>query len=256
MRKRDLLVGISFIFAFLVISYAITVKNILGLGSSTLRPLAHFYLTHSFSKGILTSHSTEVVTAIVWNYRGFDTLFETFVFFLAIMGTFGILRFTANQKKMVRVAEAKEPHRQMDLIVRSTTKIVIVAIVAVSASIALHGHITPGGGFQSGSAMTVAALLLFAVFSKFTVERKGLDIKHVISAYTLGLSLILLAVLLPLLIYSGKILQINLLPGDMGLLTLDVGEYIAVTSGFFTVFLILGISEHIFKKVLGGEKHD
>ncbi|AJC71348.1 sodium:proton antiporter [Thermococcus guaymasensis DSM 11113] len=254
--KRDVIVAVSFLLAFLFIAYAVTVENVLGLGGTELRPLGEFYLSHSFAHEGLTSHSPEVVTAIVWNYRGFDTLFETFVFFLAIMGAFSVLRLTSEQEKIVKELEASEPHRHMDLITRAITKLVVVMIVAISASIALHGHLTPGGGFQGGSAMAVASLLLFAVFSKFTIERKGLTVKHTVSAYALGLALILATVLAPVFLYGGKVLEINLLPGEMGLFNLDVGEYLAVTFGFLTVFLVLGVSEWIFKTVLRGEVDD
>jgi len=253
--KRDVIVAVSFLGAFAFIAYALVYANVLGLGGAELRPLGEFYLGHAFAHEF-SSHSPEVVTAIVWNYRGFDTLFETFVFFLAIMGAFSVLRLTDEGEKIVRELEAKEPHRQMDLITRSTTKLVVVMIIAISASIALHGHLTPGGGFQGGSAMAVASLLLFAVFSKFTLERKGLNLRHTISAYALGLALILATVLAPVFLYGGKVLEINLLPGETGLFNLDVGEYTAVTFGFLTVFLVLGVSEWIFKTVLRGEVDD
>ncbi|WP_367883580.1 MnhB domain-containing protein [Thermococcus peptonophilus] len=142
----------------------------------------------------------------------------------------------------------------MDLIVRATVKLVVIMIVSISASIALHGHLTPGGGFQGGSAMAVASLLLFAAFSKFTLERKGLTLRHTVSAYALGLALILTTVIVPVFLYGGKVLEINLLPEEIGLFNLDVGEYTAVTFGFLTVFLVLGgVSEWIFKNVLRRE---
>lgn len=250
--KRDALVAVSFLLAFVVISYAVTVENVLGLGSGKLRPLGEFYLGHSFAPGGMASHSPEVVTAIVWNYRGFDTLFETFVFFLAIIGTLSILRLTGDEERIVKGMERAEPHRHMDLIVRVITRLVLLMIIAISASIALHGHLTPGGGFQGGSAMAVAALLLFAVFSKFTLERRGLTLGHTLGAYAAGIAVILITAYAPLAL-GGRFLQINLLPGEMGLFNLDVGEYLAVSFGFLSVFLILGVPEWIFKRVLRGE---
>ncbi|WP_367883579.1 hypothetical protein [Thermococcus peptonophilus] len=108
--KRDVYVAVSFLLAFLVISYAVTVKDVLGIAQNPLRPLGgEFYLSHAFAHEGPTSHSPEVVTAIVWNYRGFDTLFETFVFFLAIMGALSVLRLTKEQEKEVRELEAREP---------------------------------------------------------------------------------------------------------------------------------------------------
>jgi multicomponent Na+:H+ antiporter subunit B len=169
------------------------------------------------------------------------------------MGALSVLRLTKEQEKQVRDLERREPHRRMDLIVRATVKLVVIMIVSISASIALHGHLTPGGGFQGGSAMAVASLLLFAAFSKFTLERKGLTLRHTVSAYALGLAIILTTVLAPVFLYGGKVLEINLLPGETGLFNLDVGEYTAVTFGFLTVFLVLGVSEWIFKSVLRRE---
>ncbi len=250
--KRDTAVALSFLLAFLVLSYAVVEKDVMGLSKNPLRPLGEFYLGHAFASGELTSHSPEVVTAIVWNYRGFDTLFETFVFFLAIMGTLSVLRLREGQERMVRDMERVEPHRHMDLIVRVITRLVLLMIIGISASIALHGHLTPGGGFQGGSAMAVASLLLFAVFSKFTLERRGLTLRHTLGAYAVGIAIILLTVYAPLAL-GGRFLQINLLPGELGLFDLDVGEYLAVSFGFLSVFLILGVSEWIFRRILRGE---
>ncbi len=240
--KRDILTALSLLAAMAVLSYAAVLS---GFVSGGLRPLGLEYLKTAAT-------TPEVVTTIVWNYRGFDTLFETFVFFLAIAGTLSVLRLSREQEKDVKSSEEAEPHRMMDEIVRATTKIVVVAIISVSASIALHGQLTPGGGFQAGSAMAVASLLLFVVFSKFVLERSGLTLRHTLAAYAVGLSLILLMVFIPVLL-GGHALQINLLPGETGLLTLDIGEYTAVTFGFLSVFLVLGISEWIFKAVLRRE---
>ncbi len=240
--RRDYLTAVAMLLAMATLSYA-AVNS--GFIAGKVRPLGESYL-----RGAV--HSPEVVTSIVWNYRGFDTLFETFVFFLAIAGTLSVLRLNQSQEKEVRRREEVEPHRLMDGIVRVTTKIVVVAIISVSASIAIHGQKTPGGGFQAGSAMAVASLLLFVVFSKFTLERSGLTLKHVLTVYATGLATILGTALLPV-VMGGHVLQIDMFPGDSGLFSLDVGEYTAVTFGFLSVFLVLGISEWIFKGILREE---
>jgi len=240
--RRDVVVALLLLMAMAVLSYSAVAS---GFARGSLRPLGAEYLERAAS-------TPEVVTAIVWNYRGFDTLFETFVFFLAIAGTLSVLRLSSRQEREVRRSEEREPHRKMDEIVRVITKLVVVAIVAVSASIAIHGQLTPGGGFQAGSAMAVASLLLFVVFSKFVLERSGLTLRHTLTAYAAGLAVILVTVFLPVLM-GGHLLQIDLLPGESGLLSLDVGEYTAVTFGFLSVFLVLGISEWIFKGVLREE---
>ncbi|NJE47961.1 sodium:proton antiporter, partial [Thermococcus sp. GR7] len=110
--------------------------------------------------------SPEVVTSILWDYRGIDTLFETAVFFLAIIGSLTVFRLTKEQEKEVKTEPTQvEP---LPLPIRTVTKVIVAMILAVSASIALHGHLTPGGGFQGGSALAVAPLLIIAAYSKYT----------------------------------------------------------------------------------------
>jgi len=248
---RRLSAALSLLAAFAVVSYLTVVENAFALLSNSLRELGRFYLENAFSHTRFSSHSPEVVTAIVWNYRGFDTLFETFVFFLAIMGALGVLRLTREQYRELLLLSEREPIRRMDLIMRKITLLVVVMIAAISASIALHGHLTPGGGFQGGSALAVALLLLFAVFSKYSLERI-LSLGRVLVIYSLGIALIVGTALVPVLL-GGNVLEINLLPGELGLFNLDVGEYIAVGMGFLAVFLVLGVPERLFKAILRGE---
>ncbi|NJE79722.1 sodium:proton antiporter, partial [Thermococcus sp. GR4] len=82
----------------------------------------------------------EVVTSILWDYRGIDTLFETAVFFLAIIGSLTVFRLTKEQEKEVKKAESTPT--ELTPIVKDVTKVIVVMILAVSASIALHGHLT------------------------------------------------------------------------------------------------------------------
>ncbi|NJE07655.1 sodium:proton antiporter [Thermococcus sp. M39] len=250
--RREIIAAVTLLLAFFVLSYLIVMNNGIGLRENELRSLGKFYLENAFShEGTYTSHSPEVVTAIIWNYRGFDTFFETFVFFLAIIGSLSALRMTEKQKDMLKVLSTFERIRKMDLIIRGITRVVVVMIVAISASIALHGHLTPGGGFQGGAALTVATLLFFATHSKYTAERKGLTLERSLGVYALGLLIIITTVLIPVYL-GGRILEINLL-GEVGLFNLDLGEYLAVGAGFLSIFLILGIPEKIFRELLRGE---
>ena len=82
MRK---LLPLALILAIIFIgAYLITPKL---TPQTDVRPLGKFYLENSCF-GDYSAKSPEVVTSILWDYRGVDTLFETSVFFLAIMGIF------------------------------------------------------------------------------------------------------------------------------------------------------------------------
>ncbi|MEO2151549.1 MAG: MnhB domain-containing protein, partial [Thermococcus sp.] len=129
-------------------------------------------------------------------YRGIDTLFETAVFFLAIIGSLTLFRLSKEQSEE---AKQGEPKPQLPEPVVVVTKLTVAMILAVSASIALHGQLTPGGGFQGGSALAVAPLLIIAAYTKYALEKNGLDKTRAIIIRSIGLFGIALTALTPLL---------------------------------------------------------
>ena len=107
-------------------------------------------------------HVSEVVTAVVFDYRGFDTLGEEFILFASVVGVALLLRAG-------REEEEHEPHREARARGESaTTDAIRVAglgmigpTVLVGLAIAAHGHVTPGGGFQGGVILATASVLGF-----------------------------------------------------------------------------------------------
>lgn len=221
-----------------------------------LRPLGEFYLKNSYF-GEYSAKSPEVVTSILWDYRGVDTLFETSVFFLAIIGSLTLFRLNKKQEEWAK-QKPKEFTGGLTLVIKSVTKIIVAMILAVSASIALHGHLTPGGGFQGGSALAVAPLLIIAAYSKYALEEHGLDKTRALILRSIGLLGIALTALIPLLT-GGFIMQNQpIFPAEIGgqlvggsLIYYNLFEFLAVGAGFTAVFLLLAIPEKVFKEILG-----
>ncbi len=220
-----------------------------------VRPLGKYYLNYSyFEHGNITrtAKSPEAVTAIVWDYRGLDTLFETTVFFLAVMGGLTLFRVEKADLSKTRIK-----YIGMTMIVKQATKILAVLIIAVSASIALHGHLTPGGGFQGGTALAIAPLLVLAAYSKYILEEHGLTYLKAILIRSISLSMIWIVVLMPALngynlmqnqpFYPGEIFN-QLISGS--LFFYNLLEYLAIGMGFTAVFLYLSIPEKIYLEEL------
>jgi multicomponent Na+:H+ antiporter subunit B len=107
-------------------------------------------------------HVSEAVTAVVFDYRGFDTLGEEFILFAAVIGVALLLRASREEEEF-------EPRREAEAHGESpTTDAIRVAglgmvgpTVLVGLSIAAHGHVTPGGGFQGGVILATGSLLVF-----------------------------------------------------------------------------------------------
>ena len=54
----------------------------------------------------------------------------------------------------------------MTLIVKTITRLIVGFIVVFGASVILHGHLTPGGGFAGGSMLACGLVLLLLAFGK------------------------------------------------------------------------------------------
>jgi multicomponent Na+:H+ antiporter subunit B len=107
-------------------------------------------------------HVSEVVTAIVFDYRGFDTLGEEYILFAAVVGAALLLRASREEEEHEprREAEARGESPTTDAI-RVTGLGMIGPTVLLGLVIAAHGHVTPGGGFQGGVILATGSLLVF-----------------------------------------------------------------------------------------------
>lgn len=98
--------------------------------------------------------AANVVTAIVVSYRGFDTLGEVAVLFTATAGVGALLargRSGLNEKKRDR--------RPATEILQTAAGLLSGLLVMFGVYIFMHGHLTPGGGFQGGVVIATAVLL-------------------------------------------------------------------------------------------------
>jgi len=137
---------LSIIVVFLLIS---SIWHFLpALSKSKTFDVGHYYIEHAKKD----TGAANVVTSIVLNFRGFDTLGEVTVLFLASLGI-GFL-FAGKKKDYI-------PRLQPSLILRVSAKILFPFLILFGAYIFIHGHLTPGGGFQGGAIIASAVLFLY-----------------------------------------------------------------------------------------------
>jgi multicomponent Na+:H+ antiporter subunit B len=101
--------------------------------------------------GIKQTGATNIVTSVVVNYRGFDTLGEVTVLFLASIGLSAILYRKKEEKRKKR--------RESSLILYTGCRFLFPLILLFGSYIFIHGHLTPGGGFQGGAIIASGFLL-------------------------------------------------------------------------------------------------
>jgi multicomponent Na+:H+ antiporter subunit B len=100
-------------------------------------------------------HVTNVVAAIVFDYRGFDTLGEELMLFAAVMGVALLLREARDE------GERPEDAVRSDA-VAAVGLLLVGPMVVVGLYIVAHGYLTVGGGFQGGVATAAGLALLYA----------------------------------------------------------------------------------------------
>jgi len=110
-----------------------------------------------------------VITAIVVNYRGFDTLGEVSVLFLAATGLGSIL-YRRRKEGEHSVAISKSSSQ----LLQAGSKLIYPAILVLGAYVFIHGHLTPGGGFQGGAIIATGILLMMMSYKDFHLNHSVL----------------------------------------------------------------------------------
>jgi multicomponent Na+:H+ antiporter subunit B len=107
-------------------------------------------------------HITDVVTAVNFDYRGFDTLGEEFIFFAAVVGVVLILREQPDERPghVEDFATGRAVPPTSDA-VRVLGLGLTPLSVLFGIDVVTHGQLTPGGGFQGGVVLATAVLLIY-----------------------------------------------------------------------------------------------
>jgi multicomponent Na+:H+ antiporter subunit B len=124
-------------------------------------------------------HATDIVTALNFDIRAFDTLGEEFILFASVTGVSLLLRQLRGEKQQDQQAQGIEEHAFAGASdgLKLVSLVLIPVIVAFGAYLVLHGQLTPGGGFQGGvvlAAGPVAILLAGRYLSMKAVAPKVL----------------------------------------------------------------------------------
>ncbi len=142
-----------------------------------------YYITHSISDTSVPN----LVTSVLADYRGYDTMFETIVIFAAGIVCIFLLRtfkpvipdskmyrhtptgLTLRIEKGGKTPDDSEQFERIDsewipydLVIRTTCRMIIPFIQIFALYVIAHGHHSPGGGFQGGVILG-ASLVLFAI---------------------------------------------------------------------------------------------
>ncbi len=133
-----------------IIALGITLSLMaIPFGQSTAE-VGQYYIDN----GIEETGAANIVTSVVVNYRGFDTLGEVTILCIASIGLGAILTTRKKQKLEKKIEPAS-------LIVYTGCRFLFPLILLFGAYIFIHGHLSPGGGFQGGAIVASAFVLIY-----------------------------------------------------------------------------------------------
>jgi multicomponent Na+:H+ antiporter subunit B len=97
----------------------------------------------------IRQHTANTVASVTFDERALDTLAEEFMLFAAAVGSVLLLRRLGTEEEDRGEAHRYGPEDVFES-VRLVGYLLLPATLLVGAYVVLHGHISPGGGFQGG----------------------------------------------------------------------------------------------------------
>jgi len=115
------------------------------------------YLNEGESEG----GAKNIITGVILNYRGYDTMGEVTVIFSALCATIALLD---REKRKVSRSGVDASGVRASVIVRTVVRFLVPIVVFFAAYMILHGEATPGGGFQGGAIIGASVIIFTLVF--------------------------------------------------------------------------------------------
>jgi multicomponent Na+:H+ antiporter subunit B len=201
-------------------------------------PINNEVSEHYLEHGEEETGSANAVTAMILSYRGFDTLGESCVLFLAVVSVMMLLlRDEKNtdehdlQKMRLEDIIAEEHH---DIILKQAARFLVPCIFLFAIYVLLNGETSPGGGFSGGTILGAGLILFSSAYGPGNM-RIILTYETYSAVRTFGL--VLYITLYGAYIFIGANNLPNYLEGMTLLIDLAVGLVVACTVyGFYAMF--------------------
>jgi multicomponent Na+:H+ antiporter subunit B len=114
----------------------------------------------------LPRHAPNVVTSINFDQRGLDTFGEETILLASVIGAATLLR-PADDERESRPPDAG----RMLHATRLAGYVLLPVTLVIGADVVVHGHLTPGGGFQGGVILATGLHLMYLAGSYSALRR-------------------------------------------------------------------------------------
>ncbi|GAB6138132.1 hydrogen gas-evolving membrane-bound hydrogenase subunit E [Halanaerobaculum tunisiense] len=126
-------------------------------------------------QGVADTGAINLVTAILFDYRGFDTLGEATVI-LVVVSTISLL---ANPGRPIAA------YNSFSALVHQGISLIVPFLYVLGFYLILYGHLSPGGGFAGGVVIATIFILLTVTYGlRHDPEEKTLKKKSLLEKYS------------------------------------------------------------------------
>jgi multicomponent Na+:H+ antiporter subunit B len=132
-------------------------------------PTATHVIPRYLEKAEEEAHTENVITGIILNYRGYDTMGEVTVIFCALAAVLAVLGRERRGRIHGFVDRSSVPS---STIVRTMVRFIVPFIILFSVYTILHGEISPGGGFQGGAIIGGSMIIFTTIFGLYESSRR------------------------------------------------------------------------------------
>jgi multicomponent Na+:H+ antiporter subunit B len=152
---------------------------VLAIGMSGLPKFGHYVGVYGHAIdgfGVSLRHATDLITALNFDFRAFDTLGEEFILFGSVLGVMLILRELRGEQPQISREESEEhAFGGASEALRALALGLIPSLIALAVYVIVHGQLTPGGGFQGGLILGSGPLSVFLAGRYLRMKRIAPD---------------------------------------------------------------------------------
>lgn len=187
----------------------LTLPESAGLREAVAAQLHHSGVTHP-------------VTAVLLNFRGYDTLLEVAVLLLALIGTWSL-----------RLAPPDRSGERPGPVLRELVRLLVPILIVIAGYLLWLGAHAPGGAFQAGALLAAAGVLLVLV----EVRPLG-NLPPAALRLLAALGVVVFLAVALLLMWGGRLLEYPV--ERAGLLILVIESSATVSIGLALAYLFRG----------------
>lgn len=157
----------------LLIYTALDLPQFGGADALVDNEVSRFYV----EEGLEDTGAVNIISGIILDFRGFDTLGESHVLFIAACTVLLLLHLPQGDDpdslRMRMAAESDDRHFEPrhDPILQGGAQLLVPLLIVFGAYILLNGHLSPGGGFSGGAVLGAGMILYLCAFGFKRSER-------------------------------------------------------------------------------------